>query len=259
MCLFKIITNAIAPIPDIEKYDSYLFVAPHPDDIEIGCGGTVKKLTAMGKKVYFLIATDGRYGSDVIPPEELVKVRHNEVVEGAKVLGVKEENITFLSFFDGGGYDTHQMTLEICKVIMRLNPDVVLAPDFACPSEFHIDHTNVGKATCNAFVMSGVHYLAKEWGLNMVTPKAIALYYTHNPNRYVKMAKYNDLVFEAMCKHESQYPTTTEKGQNDRKSMKMYLKFRAFRFGIRRCSLGAEGFRVLGAIHVHCCPEANWM
>lgn len=41
------------PVPKIEALDSFLFVGPHPDDIEVACGGTVAKLASSGKKITF--------------------------------------------------------------------------------------------------------------------------------------------------------------------------------------------------------------
>ena len=37
----------------IEKFNKILCLAPHPDDIELGCGGTVSKLIELGKEVHY--------------------------------------------------------------------------------------------------------------------------------------------------------------------------------------------------------------
>ena len=52
MSILKLVLKAAAPLPDIEKSERYLFIGPHPDDIEIGAGATAAKLAAMGLKVY---------------------------------------------------------------------------------------------------------------------------------------------------------------------------------------------------------------
>ena len=62
MSLTSFVLKLAAPIPDIESYDSFLFIGPHPDDIEIGAGATVAKLCAAGKRVGFLTCIDGRFG-----------------------------------------------------------------------------------------------------------------------------------------------------------------------------------------------------
>ena len=63
----KWIIRAASPAPALEQYDRFLFIGPHPDDIEIGAGATAAKLSSTGKVIRFLICTDGRYGFDHAP------------------------------------------------------------------------------------------------------------------------------------------------------------------------------------------------
>ena len=44
--------------------DSALVITPHPDDAEIGCGGTVSKWISEGTKVFYVLCTNGDKGSD---------------------------------------------------------------------------------------------------------------------------------------------------------------------------------------------------
>ena len=91
MSVLKTILKLAAPLPDITKYERYLFLGPHPDDIEIGAGATAAKLAAKGKTLCFLICTDGRYGTDELKdpltPEELVKIRQWEAADSAAASG----------------------------------------------------------------------------------------------------------------------------------------------------------------------------
>ena len=57
MSIINAILKKAVPLPDLLSYDSFLFVAPHPDDIEIGAGAMVALLTKLDKKVTFLVAT----------------------------------------------------------------------------------------------------------------------------------------------------------------------------------------------------------
>ena len=74
------ILRAAVPPPKPEDYERYLFIGPHPDDIEIGAGATATRFAAEGKQVCFLICTDGRYGTLTAPPgttpEQLIGIRH---------------------------------------------------------------------------------------------------------------------------------------------------------------------------------------
>ncbi|MBR1441855.1 MAG: PIG-L family deacetylase [Lachnospiraceae bacterium] len=62
MSLTGMILRKAAPVPKMEAFERFLFIGPHPDDIEIGAGATAAKLRQMGKKVCFLICTDGVLG-----------------------------------------------------------------------------------------------------------------------------------------------------------------------------------------------------
>lgn len=59
--------------PKLDEIKSALFIQPHPDDNEIGAGGTIAYLTQKGIPVYGLTVTEGRGGSQTIEPEELGK------------------------------------------------------------------------------------------------------------------------------------------------------------------------------------------
>ena len=90
MSLTSLALSLAAPLPRIEQYERYLFLGPHPDDIEIGAGATAAKLAAAGKQVTFLICMDGRYGLEHAPagttPEQLVELRKAEAIASAPSL-----------------------------------------------------------------------------------------------------------------------------------------------------------------------------
>ena len=146
MSVLKTILKLAAPLPDITKYERYLFLGPHPDDIEIGAGATAAKLAAKGKTLCFLICTDGRYGTDELKdpltPEELVKIRQWEAASAA-LLGVKD--VRFLDFCDGGFYATEDLITAVAQTIGEFQPDVIFAPDPDSGSECHPDHRTVGE------------------------------------------------------------------------------------------------------------------
>lgn len=257
MSLFDFVARKLAPVPKVESFDSYLFIGAHPDDIEVGAGATVAKLISMGKKVSFLICTDGRYGTEKedISLDDLVKIRREEALVSAKMLGVS--NVYFLGFSDGGFYNPREVTLEIAKYICKAKPDMVLCPDPTLPCELHVDHTNTGYSAGNAFIMGGNLHIMKELGEKNHAPKAIGYYFTHRPNRYVKTFKFRNAPAEALTAFKSQFPTDTPEQKKIVKLLKLYNSFKCFRNGLHVCSLSADAFRVLSQIHVHCAPEAD--
>ena len=70
---------------------SILVVSPHPDDLEIGMGGTVAKLIEQGTDVISLIATDGSGSTTVndLSAEELCELRREEARRAVSVLGIQ--------------------------------------------------------------------------------------------------------------------------------------------------------------------------
>ena len=74
--------------PKFEDIRSALFIQPHPDDNEIGAGGTMAKLVKMGIPVYGLTVTEGRGGSNIYAPEKLAEIRKIEAANAMDILGV---------------------------------------------------------------------------------------------------------------------------------------------------------------------------
>jgi len=60
-----------------------LAIGPHPDDIEIGCSGTLIKYAQQGHGVFLLIITKGEKGGD---PE----TRHEEQLKAAEIMGARD-------------------------------------------------------------------------------------------------------------------------------------------------------------------------
>lgn len=238
-----------APLPKLEGFTRFLFVGPHPDDIEIGAGATAAKLTALGREVCFLICLDGRYGSDTISPEELIEIRKAEAIASAKALGVTD--VRFLGLSDGGFYDKAELENGIAKVIGDFKPDVLFAPDPCVASECHADHLNVGNAVRKLAYFAPYDGIMANYGAQAAPVKALAYYMTAKPTQYVKTSKallnrQLDAIFKC---HRSQFDGT--------EPVKLYLKLRSLDFGLRSLYLHAEGFRVLGVTQMHCLPEAD--
>lgn len=248
------------PLPDIMAARSFLFVGPHPDDIEVGCGGLVSRLARAGKEIYFLVVTDGGSGSfDLeIDRKELISIRMQEASASMEFLGGKA--ITFLDFPDGGDYRDWDVAKRIAEVIIDCDPDFVFAPDPLMPSEIHPDHLRSGKAAETALMMASFPLIFQE-NLGYLPEnhrerfrsRSIALYYTHRPNRYVKVAA-DDITRQqkAIEIHKSQFPS-----HDDLSGIYRYLKIRGKSFGSLGKN-GREGYFVRGSMHQHCFPEVNF-
>lgn len=252
MSLTGLALKFAAPLPDIESFDRFMFIGPHPDDIEIGAGATAAKLASMGKSVCFLICTDGRYGSAVITPEELVGIRQKEALASAKTLGVTD--VRFLGFSDGNFYGEEELKAAMARAVGDFKPDVIFAPDPCVRSECHADHLAVGNAARRVAYYAPYENLMAGYNAGAAPVKALAYYMTASPTRFVKTKGFLKLQLDSIFKcHISQFP----EGCPDGKAIALYLKLRSADFGIRRFCRAAEGFRVLGVTQMHCLPEAG--
>ena len=254
MSLTRLILRFAAPVPQVESFERYLFIGPHPDDIEIGAGATAAKLAAQGKQICFLICTDGRFGDAHAPctGDALAELRRREAIVSAAHLGVSD--VRFLNLSDGAAYTQDELLRGMAAVIADFQPDIIFAPDPCVRSECHADHLNVGQAArrlaCAAPNAGSMTVL----GAGTANVKAIAFYMTARPNRFVGTRGYFKRQIEAVfgC-HQSQFPPDCAEAQ----SIPLYLKIRSIDFGIRSLKGRAEGFRVLGQTQMHCLPEAE--
>ena len=255
MSILKRIIRLAAPLPKIGQFERFLFIGPHPDDIEIGAGATAAKLAAQGKKICFLICTDGRFGTSNSPgigPEEMAEFRKREAIESANMLGI--EDVRFLGLSDGGFYEMAELVKGIAAVVGDFKPDVVFAPDPFVSSECHKDHLNVGIAAREISVFAPYEGIMSGYGAESAPVKALAYYFTAKANSFVDTAGYLPIQLDSVFRcHLSQFP----KGCTDAKSISLYLKLRAYDFGIRSLHKTAEGFRILGLTQMHCLPEAG--
>lgn len=245
MSLTKIAMRFALKRPKLLSYDRYLFFGPHPDDIEIGAGATIAKLSSIGKKIRFVICTDGRYGSDVIGTDELIGIRRAEAIASAGKLGV--DDVVFLNLSDGAFYKEEELFKAMAAAISSFNPDIIFAPDPFVSNECHRDHLNVGNAARNLACFAPFSSIMGQYGCQKADVKAIAFYMTAKPNVYVKTGGSIKKQFEALKCHKSQ--------ASGLESVYLYLRLRSLDFGLRRLSLHAEGFRAYTQTEMHCLPE----
>ena len=254
MSLTRLALHCAAPVPHPERFTRYLFVGPHPDDIEIGAGATVSRLTAQGKRVTFLICTDGRYGTEntALSGDELVAARRQEALASAALLGVTD--VRFLGLSDGGAYAQQELLTGIARTIADVQPEVLFAPDPCVRSECHTDHLNVGQAVRRLACAAPNLGVMATLGAQPAPVQALAYYMTARPNRFVAtrghLKRQLDAIFTC---HLSQFPPDCPAAA----SVRLYLRLRAADFGLRSLKGCAEGFRVLGPTHMHCLPEAE--
>lgn len=127
------------------KLDILAFGA-HPDDVELGCGGTIAKEIHNGKKVGIIDLTRGELGT-----RGTADTRKEESNSAAQILGVTiREN---LGFADGFFVNDKSHQLEIIKMIRKYQPTMVLCNAI---DDRHIDHGKGSKLVSDACFLSGL-------------------------------------------------------------------------------------------------------
>ena len=127
------------------KTDILAFGA-HPDDVELGCGGTIAKLISEGKTCVIIDLTKGELGT-----RGSDEIRHKEATESAKILGVSaREN---LGLKDGFLVNSEEYQLEIVKMIRKYRPEIVLANAI---DDRHPDHAKAAKLVSDACFLAGL-------------------------------------------------------------------------------------------------------
>ena len=127
------------------KLDILAFGA-HPDDVELGCGGTIAKEVSLGKKVGIIDLTRGELGT-----RGSVEIRNHESAAAARILGVSiREN---LDMRDGFFVNDEKHQLEIIKMIRKYQPEIVLCNAI---DDRHIDHGKGSKLVSDACFLSGL-------------------------------------------------------------------------------------------------------
>lgn len=127
------------------KLDILAFGA-HPDDVELGCSGTIAKEISLGKKVGIIDLTRGELGT-----RGSVEIRNSEASKASEILGISvRENLDMRDGFFVND-EAHQM--KIIQMIRKYQPEIVLCNAIR---DRHIDHSKGSKLVSDACFLSGL-------------------------------------------------------------------------------------------------------
>jgi LmbE family N-acetylglucosaminyl deacetylase len=170
----------------IESWQRVLVLAPHTDDGEFGCGGTMTRLVQAGadvRYVAFSIAT--RSLPEGFPPDTLAK----EVREATAELGIPADNLT-VHDFDVRTFPQHRQ--DILEVLVALweewHPDAVFQPSL---SDIHQDHQTIAAEGLRAFKRTTILGYEIPWNnLDFSYQWYFALEREHIERKVAALAKY---------------------------------------------------------------------
>jgi len=123
-----------------------LAIGSHPDDVELGCSGTLINEVKRGKKVGIIDLTQGELGT-----RGSIQTRYQEAVDAAKIMGITaREN---LKMRDGFFKNDEEHQMQLIKVLRKYQPEIVIGNIL---EDRHPDHGRGGWLLYDACFFSGL-------------------------------------------------------------------------------------------------------
>ena len=206
-----------------------LAIGPHPDDIEIGCGGTLIKYSQKGHNVFMLIITRGELGGEG-------EVRFREQLDAANVIGAREVlwgDLRDTELLDKGNEIIHLVERHIATI----NPSFIFVNFF---DDTHQDHRTVNRSA-----LSATRYVKNVMFYEVPTTN------NFTPNVFVDIGSTLDMKFDALKAHASQIMKTNIENLSIIDIARSSARFR----GVQGRVALAEGFVserlfILSLIHI---------
>lgn len=198
----------------MENNKVIMVVVAHPDDPEFGAGGTVAKFVLDGWQAIYVICTNGDKGtSDLkMTSEKLAKIREQEQMNAAKVLGISE--VVFLRYPDGELVEGPEFRGKLVRLIRKYRPDIIVTHDPYRKYMGHHDHRITGIVCMDAvFPYSRDHLFYPEHKAEGLSPHKVREVYltgSEDPNKFVDVSETFTLKMKAISCHISQVGNHTD-------------------------------------------------
>ena len=181
------------------SHHNVVIISAHPDDMEIGMGGTVAKLVESGAVITSVVITNGGRSSNPFALTELrmAEVRRDEALRAAGVLGVKTVN--FCDEPDAADeVNTRAVKRKLVEVLARLRPTEVYTLDEEL--DRHPAHRLAGKLARESVLEAGIVLSGGLWAYEIWS-----LFTTWDRLEYID--SYMAKKMAAIAEHQSQVAT----------------------------------------------------
>jgi bacillithiol biosynthesis deacetylase BshB1 len=213
----------------------------HPDDVELGCSGTLLAAIAEGKKVGIIDLTRGELGT-----RGTAETRKTEAMKAADILGVHaREN---LGMADGFFQNDETNLRKVITVIRKFQPEIILANAF---EDRHPDHGRSSKLVADAAFLSGLRKIETSEGDKLQDIWKPSYVFHYIQDRFIEPSFVVDITAHFEKKMESVLAYSTQFFNPNLDEPQTYIssgqfletiKARALMFG-KRIGVGyAEGF-----------------
>jgi bacillithiol biosynthesis deacetylase BshB1 len=215
-----------------------LVFGPHPDDLEIGLGGTIARHVAAGSAVGLCDLTAGELGSNGTPAD-----RKREAAEAARVLGVAWR--VNLEWPDGGIVASPEILRSAVDLLRRERPRAVAIPYEA---DRHPDHGAASRVLDLAVFRSGLRRYVTD--LEPWRPEWVCYYFINNsttPSFVVDVSDHYEIKRTALACHRSQFAPAGPSAVDTRLTVSTFrqlIESRDAQFGAQAGVAFAEGLVV---------------
>jgi len=139
-------------------FSRVLILAPHTDDGELGCGGTIARFVEDGKEVYYAAFSVAEKSVPEGFPKNILEI---EVRKAMKILGVSESNLLIYKYeVRTFSYHRQEILEDIISLRKELQPDLVFVPS---PNDLHQDHKVMAEEGIRAFKKSTILGYEMPW------------------------------------------------------------------------------------------------
>ena len=220
----------------MDKQLDILAFGAHPDDVELGCGGTIAKQVNLGDKIGIVDLTRGELGT-----RGSAEIRDKEAALAAQILGVEFRHS--MGFKDGFFQNDEDHQMELVKIIREYRPRIVLAN---AVSDRHPDHKKGSDLVSTACFLAGLPKI--KTGQEAWRPDLVYHYIQFEeiePNFVVDVSDFISIKMEAVKAFKSQFFDSSSKEPETIISSQEFLDsvfYRAANLGRLSRVKFAEGF-----------------
>jgi N-acetylglucosamine malate deacetylase 1 len=173
-----------------KKIQKILVMAPHTDDGEFGCGGTIHKLIEEGCEVHY--AAFSACEQSVLPqfPKDILIT---EVKSATKLLGIKPQNLHLLKYdVRTFNYRRQEILDDIIKLRTEIEPDLIFIPSV---NDIHQDHATIANEAIRAFKFSSILCYELPW--NNFNFSTNCFFHLEEANIFAKIKALNEYKSQA--------------------------------------------------------------
>ncbi|MFP3895644.1 MAG: bacillithiol biosynthesis deacetylase BshB1 [Anaerolineales bacterium] len=214
----------------------------HPDDIELGCGGTLIKLVSMGYSVVLVDMTRGELAT-----RGTVETRRQEAAKALQIIGGEtREN---LRLEDGHIHTTKEAKDKVARMVRKYRPEFVFLPYY---EDRHPDHYHTSTLVYEGIFLAGL--TRYRTGRESFRPKRLAYYMAWDefePTFIVDISEQYEQKMEAIYAYSSQFRPDDDFYKQTRLTSRGYnwsLRHRMAYYGSLVGKKYGEGFLIRGVL-----------